>query len=233
MYIAILIKDIVVEESEDDGAIRYIRGTVVQREEKIRNIFRFTGEQYDQLTSQYYLKARYYNPVIGRFTQMDTYLGDGLNLYAYVQNNPVRYVDPSGHSLECPKVNGVFYHSCADEVADIIADTGFRTDIPNEVDAFKNNRYGRGVYLSDTSDTALAERPGGAILKVNANVGKNLNLTNRGVIGGKNYTMTHKIARGARKHGYDSITFRSAEKADGVNTVIFNPKNIEVEEIMR
>ena len=35
---------------------------------------------------------------------MDTYLGDGLNLYAYVQNNPVRYVDPSGH---CSKVNGV------------------------------------------------------------------------------------------------------------------------------
>ena len=75
-------------------------GNVIQSEEKIRNIFRFTGEKYDQLTGQYYLKARYYNPVIGRFTQMDTYLGDGLNLYAYVQNNPVRYVDPSGHCKE-------------------------------------------------------------------------------------------------------------------------------------
>ena len=63
--------------------------------------------QYDQLTGQYYLKARYYNPVIGRFTQMDTYLGDGLNLYAYVQNNPVRYVDPSGHCAKCSKENGV------------------------------------------------------------------------------------------------------------------------------
>ena len=82
-------------------------GNVVQSEEKIRNIFRFTGEQYDQLTGQYYLKARYYNPVIGRFTQMDTYLGDGLNLYAYVQNNPIRYVDPSGHCAKCSKENGV------------------------------------------------------------------------------------------------------------------------------
>ena len=35
---------------------------------------------------------------------MDTYLGDGLNLYTYVQNNPVRYVDLSGH---CAKENGV------------------------------------------------------------------------------------------------------------------------------
>ena len=82
-------------------------GNVVQSEENIRNIFRFTGEQYDKLTGQYYLKARYYNPVIGRFTQMDTYLGDGLNLYAYVQNNPVKYVDPSGHNKDCPKDSSV------------------------------------------------------------------------------------------------------------------------------
>ena len=81
-------------------------GNVVISEEKIRNIFKFTGEQYDQLTGQYYLKARYYNPVIGRFTQMDTYLGDGLNLYAYVQNNPVRYVDPRGH-ISANAANGV------------------------------------------------------------------------------------------------------------------------------
>ena len=37
---------------------------------------------------------------------MDTYLGDGLNLYTYVQNNPVRYVDPSGHCAKCSKENG-------------------------------------------------------------------------------------------------------------------------------
>ncbi|RKI98628.1 hypothetical protein D7X87_26540, partial [bacterium D16-54] len=35
---------------------------------------------------QYYLRARYYNPVIGRFMQEDTYRGDGLNLYAYCKS---------------------------------------------------------------------------------------------------------------------------------------------------
>jgi len=40
--------------------------------------------------------------VIGRFLQEDTYYGDGLNLYAYCRNNPVRYYDPSGHDT-CPK----------------------------------------------------------------------------------------------------------------------------------
>ena len=126
-----------------------------------------------------------------------------------------------------------YYHSCADEVADIIADTGFRTDLPNEVAAFHNNRYGRGVYLADSPATALAERPGGTILKVSGNPGKNLDITSRGVIGGDDYTMTHAIARGARKHGFDSITFMSAKNPDGVNTVIFNPANVRVEEILR
>ena len=55
------------------------------------------------MTQQYYLRARFYNPVIARFTQEDTYRGDGLNLYAYCANNPVFYVDPSGHVLQCVK----------------------------------------------------------------------------------------------------------------------------------
>ena len=34
-----------------------------------------------------------------------------------------------------------YYHSCGDDVADIIAENGFRTDIPNPQVAFNNNRY--------------------------------------------------------------------------------------------
>ncbi len=61
----------------------------------------YTGQQYDDVTGQYYLRARYYNPILGRFMQEDTYQGDGLNLYAYCNNNPVMYYDPSGYMGLC------------------------------------------------------------------------------------------------------------------------------------
>ena len=65
--------------------------------EQFTNHIRYTGQQYDDLTGQYYLRARYYNPELGRFMQEDVYQGDGLNLYAYCSNNPVVYYDPSGY----------------------------------------------------------------------------------------------------------------------------------------
>ena len=71
-------------------------GKIEVKEEAVLNRFTYYGQQIDPITQQYYLRARFYNPVIGRFTQEDTYRGDGLNLYAYCANNPVYYVDPSG-----------------------------------------------------------------------------------------------------------------------------------------
>ena len=75
-------------------------GNLTVCEEKVHNRFKFNGQQYDPISQQYYLRARYYNPVIGRFTQEDSYNVDGLNLYAYCRNNPVSYVDPSGNICE-------------------------------------------------------------------------------------------------------------------------------------
>ena len=71
-------------------------GVLVEAETALSR-FLYAGEQRDAVTELYYLRARQYDTVIGRFTQEDTYLGDGRNLYVYVGNNPLKYVDPSGH----------------------------------------------------------------------------------------------------------------------------------------
>ena len=53
----------------------------------------------------YYYGARYYDPAIGRFMQADTIVAlnvqgtQAFDRYAYVNNNPLRYTDPSGHSI--------------------------------------------------------------------------------------------------------------------------------------
>lgn len=73
-------------------------GEMLEGSESVENRIRYTGQQYDEISDQYYLRARYYNPVVGRFLQEDVYQGDGLNLYAYCGNNPVMYYDPSGYT---------------------------------------------------------------------------------------------------------------------------------------
>ena len=65
------------------------------------NLFRYCGEQYDAETGNYYLRARYYTPGVGRFTQEDP-IRDGLNWYTYCAGNPVVFVDPSGQKMLKP-----------------------------------------------------------------------------------------------------------------------------------
>jgi len=66
------------------------------------NSFLFTGEQLDQETDNYYLRARYYSPNFTRFLSRDSYdgtIGSPItqNHYLYANANPLTYTDPSGH----------------------------------------------------------------------------------------------------------------------------------------
>ncbi|TBL71232.1 polymorphic toxin type 30 domain-containing protein [Paenibacillus thalictri] len=68
------------------------------------NAIRYAGEFLDEETGLYYLRARYYNPYTGRFISEDSYWGEdtsplSLNRYTYAHNDPLKYLDPTGHSI--------------------------------------------------------------------------------------------------------------------------------------
>ena len=96
-------------------------GIPLETTEQLNNRIRYTGQQYDELTEQYYLRARYYNPVAGRFMQEDVYQGDGLNLYAYCGNNPVVYDDPSGYARKACPPKG--------KISESVDESGSKTDV--------------------------------------------------------------------------------------------------------
>lgn len=59
--------------------------------------FTFAGREQNTTSEVVYMRARYYIPSLGRFSQPDPMgFADGINRYAYVKNSPTNYVDPSG-----------------------------------------------------------------------------------------------------------------------------------------
>ena len=77
-------------------------GNILEQTGDVDNNITYSGYQYDEETGLYYLNARMYDPKIARFLQEDTYRGNindplSLNLYTYCNNNPMVYIDPSGH----------------------------------------------------------------------------------------------------------------------------------------
>ena len=101
---------LVKEDGSADATYRYtdFGETAINGDNKAENEVCYTGGIYDQSTGLYYLNARYYNPEDGGFLTEDTYRGEinepeTQNLYVYCADNPVNYVDPSGHKYDKDK----------------------------------------------------------------------------------------------------------------------------------
>ena len=91
-------------------------GKILNPSGTLPNPFTFTAREYDEETGLYYFRARFYDPTAGRFLTQDPigFAGGDVNLYRYVQNNPVNFRDPSG--LAAPDVH--FFISLAAGLAE-------------------------------------------------------------------------------------------------------------------
>ena len=79
-------------------------GVLLNRSGATENNYMYTGEQYDANAGFYYLRARYYNPSVGRFLTMDTFPGMqfepvSLHKYLYCEGNPIKFYDPTGQEF--------------------------------------------------------------------------------------------------------------------------------------
>lgn len=79
-------------------------GNVTSGAPAFDSFYGYNAEDTNPVTGLQYLRARYYNTDSGRFNVADTYLGDisnplTLNRYSYGINNPIIYIDPSGHFI--------------------------------------------------------------------------------------------------------------------------------------
>lgn len=89
-------------EWEPFGTARAESGTTQAR-------FGYGGEERDDETGLVNLRARYYDPAIGRFLSRDSLAGaatlpQSWNRYSYTENDPINHLDPSGHAKERRKV---------------------------------------------------------------------------------------------------------------------------------
>ena len=126
------------------GAIRSEVGTS-------DNPRKFTGKEYESDVKLYYFAARYYDPYIGRFISRDP-VGDGLNWYVYVRNNPLKYIDPTGLRDMTPeekkKARSIFGGTSLDMNKVAIQDRtmwGRRLGRQNRAMTLRNNIYGNNM----------------------------------------------------------------------------------------
>ena len=76
-------------------------GNLISSTGSTENNYRYCGEQFDETTGLYYLRARYMDTSTGRFISQDSYSGSisdpiSLHKFLYANANPVTYSDPSG-----------------------------------------------------------------------------------------------------------------------------------------
>nr|NGX42984.1 tRNA3(Ser)-specific nuclease WapA [Chlamydiota bacterium] len=91
------------KQGDPEATYRYDAFGEFSHQGMVTSPWLFSGQRYDDLTQFYHFAKREYDPSTGRWLTPDPLgFADGPNLYAYVHNNPMIYVDPYGLWGESP-----------------------------------------------------------------------------------------------------------------------------------
>ncbi|GBF44357.1 hypothetical protein LPTSP2_36600 [Leptospira ellinghausenii] len=111
---------------------------------------KYAGQTEDKESGLYYMKARYYDPFIGRFLTGDKKLFskqvNGLNRYMYTNGNPIKYNDPTGYGRQSPYFSAVVVYMLSEGMNEsdrlLLTSAAFRT--------YRGNERGRQSYIEKT-----------------------------------------------------------------------------------
>ncbi len=181
------------------------------------NSIRYRGYYYDTDLGMYYLQSRYYDPNTCRFISPDalSYLGangdlTSYNLYAYCSNNPVNFVDPSGHAIETIWDAISLGFSIVDVVAnpcDIWAWVGLAGDLVDLIP------FVTGV--GEAADLLRIAMIGSNVIDAVDNVHDTANIVDSAI---DTYKNLKKVNKGNGLEVHHIVEKRFAKELNGINT---------------
>ena len=118
-------------------------GKVTQKQEADYNPFQYVGKYGVMYLNdhQYYMRARHYDPIIGRFLSEDPIWS--TNLYPYADNNPIVMTDTSGNSSESIQMNNSMKE--LDDFMGTVSFVGDNVELLNQLDLIKESGLTRGL----------------------------------------------------------------------------------------
>ena len=126
-------------------------GSLTFEEGKLKRAVKFTGKDLDEDTGLYYFNARWYDQSIGRFISEDP-IKDGLNLYIYCKNNPLKFIDLSGLAPTLAEAAEIAAHVYR------IDEEAMKDELPGgwkRIEYYNRDTLQMGVYSREKEDGTM------------------------------------------------------------------------------